>query len=223
MHSDLEKIWYFICRVYHRCKQTSANCGAKIAITGAASGMGLSISRLLASRGAILSLADMNEEGLVKAIRGLYSHEGDANGRPAGAGDQETLKDNPRRHIWTRVDVRDSTSVNNWISRTVEKLGRLDGAVNFAGVAGMANVIDETDESWDFQMDVNARGVFFCIRAELRHMTKGGSIVSHENHQSIGTYFLLATNALGGIFPLPLFYRMRLTHGETRRRSLLQV
>lgn len=185
--------------------------------------MGLSISRLLASRGAILSLADMNEGGLVKAIEGLYSHEGNANGRPTIAGDQEDPKNKLRRHIGTRVDVRDSTSVNNWISRTVEKLGRLDGAVNFAGVAGMANVIDETDESWDFQMDVNARGVFFCIRAELRHMTRGGSIVSHENHQPIENYSLLAMNAFRGLFSLPLFGRMRLTQGKTRRRSLLQV
>ena len=57
--------------------------------------MGLSISRLLASRGAILSLADMNEDGLVKAIESLESHEGYANSRPDWADDQETPKNKP--------------------------------------------------------------------------------------------------------------------------------
>lgn len=130
--------------------------------------MGLAISRLLASKGAILSLADMNEDGLLKVIESLGT---EANGAQM----------NQRKHIYTRVDVRDSTSVNKWISQTVKQLGRLDGAVNFAGVAKMANVVDETDESWALQMDVNAKGVFFCIRAQLKHMTKGGSIVSHES------------------------------------------
>jgi NAD(P)-dependent dehydrogenase (short-subunit alcohol dehydrogenase family) len=177
--------------------------------------MGLSISRLLASRGAILSLADMNEDGLVKAIESLESQEVNANSTPAGVGNQETLKSKSLRHIWTRVDVRDSASVNNWILRTVERLGRLDGAVNFAGVAKMANVIDETDDSWDFQMNVNARGVFFCIRAQLRHMEKGGSIVSHESHQNIEYYSLLATNTSRGFFYLLFFCRIRLIEGET--------
>jgi len=130
--------------------------------------MGLSISKLLASKGAVLSLADMNEHGLLKAIECL---RGEVNG---------ALK-NQQHHIYTCVDVRDSTSVNNWIGRTVEQLGRLDGAVNFAGVAKMAKVIDETDESWAFQMDVNAKGVFFCLRAQLRHMKKRGSIVSRKS------------------------------------------
>ncbi|KAK5062927.1 hypothetical protein LTR84_005003 [Exophiala bonariae] len=139
--------------------------GKVIAITGAASGMGLTIAKLLSSNGAILSLADMNEDGLLTAIECLK-------------GEVEEAQKNQQRHIYTRVDVRDSTSVNSWISHTVEQLGRLDGAVNFAGVARIANVIDETDESWAFQMDVNAKGVFFCIRAQLKHMRKGGSIVS---------------------------------------------
>lgn len=182
--------------------------------------MGLSISRLLASRGAILSLADMNEVGLVKAIESLENHEGDANGKPAAGENRETPKSNPRRHIWTCVDVRDSRSINNWISRTVERLGRLDGAVNFAGVAKMANVIDETDESWSFQMDVNARGVFFCIRAQLRHMTKGGSIVSYQRHE----YYLPSRNeCIRGVRSILLFCRTRLTDGEPELRSLLQV
>ena len=129
----------------------------QIAITGAASGMGLAIAKLLAERGARLSLADMNEEGLKKAINSL---------------------ENSDQHIYTRVDVRESKSVDNWIARTVEKFGRLDGAVNFAGVGRLSTIANETDEGWDFIMNINAKGVFNCLRAQIKVMGEGGSIVS---------------------------------------------
>jgi NAD(P)-dependent dehydrogenase (short-subunit alcohol dehydrogenase family) len=118
--------------------------------------MGLAIAKLLASRGAILSLADLNEVGLAKATESL---------------------DNAKQHIYTRVDVRKSQSVDDWIEKTVKQLGRLDGAVNFAGVGRLAAVVDETDEGWDFIMDINAKGVFNCLRAQLRVISQGGSIV----------------------------------------------
>ncbi|KEF52021.1 uncharacterized protein A1O9_12011 [Exophiala aquamarina CBS 119918] len=107
----------------------------------------------------------MNEDGLVKAIESLR-------------GDVSETRKNQQPHIYIRVDVRDSTSVNRWIGCTVEQLGRLDGAVNFAGVAKKVNVIDETDESWAVQMDVNAKGIVFCIRVQLKHTEKGEGIVS---------------------------------------------
>lgn len=170
--------------------------------------MGLSISKLLSSKGAILSLADMNEDGLLKAIESL---SGAVNG----------TRKNQQQHIYTRVDVRDSASVNNWIGRTLEQLGRLDGAVNFAGVAKMANVIDETDESWVFQMDVNAKGVFFCIRAQLRHMKKGGSIVSHE---SVEQCFLGTQGSIKSkLMALSILYRLRLIECHSQHRSLQQA
>ena len=77
------------------------------------------------------------------------------------------------------VDVRKSSSVDTWIASTIAKFGKLDGAVNMAGVITKARPTTEvSDEEWDFNFDVNARGVFFCLRAELRVMSEGGSIVS---------------------------------------------
>lgn len=120
--------------------------------------MGLQIAKQLASHGAILSLADLNESGLEAARAGL---DGD--------------KD---KHIITAVDVRSSASVDAWIKRTVDVLGGIDGAVNFAGVVRMAKVADESDDGWDYNMNVNAKGVFHCLRAQIRNMKPGGSIVS---------------------------------------------
>ncbi|KAK7229554.1 hypothetical protein V2G26_001724 [Clonostachys chloroleuca] len=132
--------------------------GKVIAITGAASGMGLATAQLLASRGALISLADLNEGGLKEAQATLASSD---------------------KHLSVSVDVRDSHSVNSWIEQTVEKFGKLDGAVNMAGViVPTTPVKDMKDSDWDFMFSVNTRGVFNCIRAQLNAMTDGASIVS---------------------------------------------
>jgi NAD(P)-dependent dehydrogenase (short-subunit alcohol dehydrogenase family) len=120
--------------------------------------MGLATAQLLASKGARISLADLNEDGLKAAIASL---------------------EDSSKHMYTTIDVRKSESVNSWIQSTVQTLGRLDGAVNMAGVITTATPVAEmSDEAWDFNFDVNARGVFFCIRAQLKAMSAGGSIVS---------------------------------------------
>lgn len=119
--------------------------------------MGLAIAKLLASRGAIISLADINGNAVKAATESLTGSD---------------------KHMYTIVDVRHSKSVDAWIKSTVEKLGKLDGAVNMAGVISPAKPItEETDETWNFNFDVNARGVFFCLRAQLSAMSDGGSIV----------------------------------------------
>ncbi len=43
---------------------------------------------------------------------------------------------------------------------------------------GFTGITDATDDQWDFTMAVNAKGVFNCLRAELRVMEKGGSVVN---------------------------------------------
>lgn len=120
--------------------------------------MGLATARLLASRGALISLADLNEGGLKEAQATLASSD---------------------KHLSVSVDVRDSQSVNSWIEQTVKKFGKLDGAVNMAGViVPTTPVKDMKDSDWDFMFSVNTRGVFNCIRAQLNAMTDGASIVS---------------------------------------------
>ncbi|KIW51612.1 hypothetical protein PV05_10316 [Exophiala xenobiotica] len=137
----------------------SSLAGKRIALTGAASGIGLATAQVLASRGAVLSLSDINAEGLDAALKTL-----DGKG-----------------HFATVLDVRNASKVNEWMDETVRRLGGLDGAANIAGVEreGGRHLADSRDEDWDFVMGVNCTGVFYCLRAELNKMLdKGGSIVS---------------------------------------------
>ncbi|EEU35119.1 uncharacterized protein NECHADRAFT_19041, partial [Fusarium vanettenii 77-13-4] len=84
------------------------------AITGAARGMDLATAQLLAARGGSLSSADLNETVLKMAVKLLQgSHE---------------------RYLAVPVDVRKSASVNAWIEKTVQHFGKLNAAVNMAGV-----------------------------------------------------------------------------------------
>ena len=89
-----------------------------IAISGAGSGIGLSAAKHLALQGATLSLADLS----------LNEFRED--------------DDLWRKSMITKVDVRSSWAVNSWIKETVERFGRLDGAVNCAGVCHSSFSID---------------------------------------------------------------------------------
>jgi NADP-dependent 3-hydroxy acid dehydrogenase YdfG len=124
--------------------------------------MGLATAQLLESCGASISLADINEEGLKSAIATLPSSQ---------------------EHMYTVVDVCDGGKVDSWIKSTVEKYGKLDGAVNMAGIITKATPVkDLTDADWDFSFSVNTKGVFNCLRAQLNALQDGGSIVSCEDH-----------------------------------------
>jgi NAD(P)-dependent dehydrogenase (short-subunit alcohol dehydrogenase family) len=86
------------------------------------------------------------------------------------------------------VDVRTSASVDGFVAEGVAAFGRIDGAVNNAGVEGrMAALHDASDDDYADIMDVNARGLFFSMRAEIRAMAAsgGGAIV---NVGSVGSF-----------------------------------
>jgi NAD(P)-dependent dehydrogenase (short-subunit alcohol dehydrogenase family) len=129
--------------------------GRTVAISGAASGIGLATARLLAASGARVSLADTNHS--VKAAADAL----------------------PGSHMHTIVDVRNAEAVDTWIGSTVKRFGKLDGAVNMAGILNPAKpLVETTDEDWDKTFAVNAKGMFNCLRAEIEVMSMGGSIVS---------------------------------------------
>jgi len=135
-------------------------------VTGAASGMGLTTARTFADAGAAVLLADFREDAVKAEAQKLVI---------AG-----------HKAIAVRCDVSDDAQVAAMVDRTVAEFGRIDAAFNNAGVmAHIAATADSTREEWDRVIGINLRGVWSCMKYELRQMQRqgGGAIV---NNASVG-------------------------------------
>lgn len=128
-------------------------------VTGAASGIGAACARELAALGALVVVADLRADAAEAVAAGI------------GGG----------AHAMA-ADVADAASVSAMVDATVARHGRLDIAVNNAGVGmPVKAAVGETGwEEWRRVLDVNLDGVFLCMRAELAVMadTGGGSVVN---------------------------------------------
>jgi len=135
-------------------------------VTGAASGMGLATARAFAEAGAAVVLADYRQDQVDIEATKLTS---------AGY-----------KAIALGCDVSDDAQVAAMVESTVAHFGRLDAAFNNAGVmAHIAPTADSTREEWDRVIGINLRGVWSCMKHELRHMVKQGS-GAIVNNASVG-------------------------------------
>ncbi|KAK3054253.1 hypothetical protein LTR09_004521 [Extremus antarcticus] len=152
--------------------------GKVIAITGGSGGIGYAAAELLVQQGAKVSIADVSEKAL---------HEADSKLKAIPASGE---------YMTVVVDVRKPDQVDEWIRKTVERWGKLDGGVNMAGVIpkniNIDRVEDLPDEDWHFVIDVNLHGVMHCMRAEIKNMNEKGSIV---NASSVAGLIGFAKNA----------------------------
>ncbi|KAH7380426.1 hypothetical protein DE146DRAFT_671416 [Phaeosphaeria sp. MPI-PUGE-AT-0046c] len=149
--------------------------GKVIAITGAASGIGLATAHHLASLNATLCLADLNSSALEAACTQIKEKH-----------PSTTISLFP-------LDVRSESQVSAWISSIISSHSRLDGAANLAGVIGpsigIKGLADLDVSEWDFVLDVNLKGVMLCLKYQVRAMTAnpapGGGNMSIVNASSI--------------------------------------
>ncbi|KIY01670.1 uncharacterized protein Z520_01807 [Fonsecaea multimorphosa CBS 102226] len=143
-----------------------------IAITGAGSGIGRATALTAASRGASLGLCDVDDRGLDQVVEEIRGR-----GRGGGVGVGVDV-------VGTVVNMADSSAVDAWMAATMRHFGRLDGAANVAGVESSpdgtvyAPIVDTTDAHWNHILGINLTGLFYCLRAELRVMRRGASVVN---------------------------------------------
>jgi NAD(P)-dependent dehydrogenase (short-subunit alcohol dehydrogenase family) len=135
-------------------------------VTGAASGLGLATAIAFAGSGAAVALADANEAA-VRAAADQLSAQG-------------------HKTLAIHCDVADDDQVEAMVERTVATFGRLDAAYNNAGVQNIvADAAEASRDDFDRVMSVNLRGVWSCMKFELRQMLNQGSGVI-VNCSSIG-------------------------------------
>ena len=121
-------------------------------VTGGGRGIGQGIVKRLAEAGCNVAVADMVEENAQKVA--------------------EEVKAMGRQAIALKADVTQWDQVQNMVQATLDQLGGLDIAVNNAGVISIMPVEELTEKDWDFVIDVNVKGVFFCCKAVIPHMKK---------------------------------------------------
>jgi NAD(P)-dependent dehydrogenase (short-subunit alcohol dehydrogenase family) len=125
-------------------------------VTGAGSGLGLATAKAFAEAGAAVVLADTNEKA-VKCSADEMSTRG-------------------QKALAVTCDVADDAQVEAMVEQTVAVFGRLDVAYNNAGVQNIvAEAADSSREDFDRVIGVNLRGVWSCMKFELRQMLKQGS------------------------------------------------
>jgi NAD(P)-dependent dehydrogenase (short-subunit alcohol dehydrogenase family) len=133
------------------------NLADKVAlVTGAGSGIGRAVALRLAAAGAKVVAADFNQEACARTCA--------------------ELKQSGAETAWRRTDVSKTDEVQALIAFTIRTFGRLDCAVNNAGIQGeLASTAECSEENWDRIVGTNLRGVFLCMKYELREMLTRGS------------------------------------------------
>jgi NAD(P)-dependent dehydrogenase (short-subunit alcohol dehydrogenase family) len=125
-------------------------------VTGAAAGIGLAAAQAFAKAGAAVLLADVDEQAARSAAEMLIA---------AG-----------HRALGVRCNVAEEADAAAVVAQAVLAFGRLDMAFNNAGVhVAVADTADADVSDFDRIIAINLRGVFNCMKHELRHMRERGS------------------------------------------------
>lgn len=131
-------------------------------VTGGASGIGQATAVAFAQCGANVVVADLDE---------------------GGAGDTvQQIERMGAKALFVRTDVSKEAQCEHMVAATTKAFSRLDIAFNNAGIMASygEKLHESTEEDWDRLMAVNLKGVFLCMKHELRYMLVhgGGAIVN---------------------------------------------
>ncbi len=125
-------------------------------VTGAAAGIGRACALALAQAGAAVCVSDIDDEGGQETVQAIVAGGGEA--------------------FYVHCDVRRADDVRAMVAATVARCGRLDAAVNNAGIAGSfeQRLHEADDKLFELVLEINLKGVWHCMKAELARMLPAG-------------------------------------------------
>src|SRR6185437_4618377 len=123
--------------------------GAKAVVTGGATGIGRAVAAALSRQSAQVTIADLDLAGAEAAAMAIGGHA-------------------------VGLDVRQRASVAAAFAEAEKRMGGFDVLVANAGVSTMQRALDITDEEWDFNFDVNVRGIFLANQIAARGFAARG-------------------------------------------------
>lgn len=123
-------------------------------VTGGGSGIGQACCLMLAKYGAKVVVSDINDAGGYETVNLIKNNGGEA--------------------VYVKANVADPEDVHRLISEAVKRYGKLDVAVNNAGVGDGSPAADKPIDEWQRVIDINLSGVFYCVKYELAEMLKNG-------------------------------------------------
>jgi A-factor type gamma-butyrolactone 1'-reductase (1S-forming) len=131
-------------------------------VTGASSGLGEATAWRFAQEGAKVVVAARRADQGDRVVQRIVAAGGEA--------------------LFVQADVSRAADVERLLASTLDRFGRLDCAVNNAGIAGprFTPVADVTEAQWDEVMGVNLKGVWLCMKHEIPALLAagGGAIVN---------------------------------------------
>jgi NAD(P)-dependent dehydrogenase (short-subunit alcohol dehydrogenase family) len=145
-------------------------------VTGASSGIGRATAESFAARGARVVVAARRQEELADLVAAIEARGGQASA--------------------IKTDVSNAQDVERMVDHVMTVYGRLDYAVNNAGIEGtLAGIADLAEDDWDKVLDINLKGTFLCMKYEARAMLGGGQGRAIVNVGSVNSFLGFPTGA----------------------------
>jgi len=147
-------------------------------VTGAASGIGRASALAFSREGAKVAVVDVDTEAGNETVKHIHEADGEA--------------------LFIQCDVADAQQVNDMVAQSVKAFGRIDCALNCAGVLGEMTTAHEcSEENFDRIMRINLRGVWLCMKYEIQQMLQqgGGAIVNMASNAAMQATAMLPAYA----------------------------
>jgi NAD(P)-dependent dehydrogenase (short-subunit alcohol dehydrogenase family) len=145
-------------------------------ITGASSGIGRATAEAFAAKGARVVVAARRQSELDSLVAEIESRGGEATA--------------------IKTDVSSAEDVERMVAHALNAFGRLDYAVNNAGIEGqLVGITNLAEEEWDRVLDINLKGTFLCMKYEAIAMLDGGHGKAIVNIGSINSFLGFPTGS----------------------------